>query len=323
MNHPLRSGLFALLPFLALGTALAAGPAAERHWPQWRGPRGDGVAPHGDPPTTWSERANVRYKVAIPGRGHASPVVWGDRIYLLTAVDAEPRGRRGRRHAGNTGGAAGPRARRGPRPRAALRRPGARPRHRQDRLGAHGPQGAPARGHPHRRLLGGGLGAHRRRADLGLLRLARHLLPARSDGEALWQRDLGDMQTQATASARAPPRPSPATRWWSTGTTRARASSSPSTPDRRRALAGGARRAHLVVDAARRRGGRPAAGGGQRHRQGARLRPRHRQGGLGGGRDDGQRHPHARLGRRPAVRHQRLPRQRAQGDPARPARAAT
>jgi outer membrane protein assembly factor BamB len=90
MSHSLRSSTFALLAFLALGAALAASDVAERHWPQWRGPRGDGVAPQGDPPTTWSETANVRYKVEIPGRGHASPVVWGDRIYLLTAIDAEP-----------------------------------------------------------------------------------------------------------------------------------------------------------------------------------------------------------------------------------------
>jgi len=90
MSHPIRSSTVALLAFLALGAVVAASDVAERHWPQWRGPRGDGVAPQGDPPTTWSETANVRYKVEIPGRGHASPVVWGDRIYLLTAIDAEP-----------------------------------------------------------------------------------------------------------------------------------------------------------------------------------------------------------------------------------------
>ena len=88
MNHPVRPGLLAPLVLLTLG--LGAALAAESHWPQWRGPQGDGVAPQGDPPTTWSEAANVRYKVEIPGRGHASPVIWGDRIYLLTAVDAEP-----------------------------------------------------------------------------------------------------------------------------------------------------------------------------------------------------------------------------------------
>ncbi|HKV09672.1 MAG TPA: PQQ-binding-like beta-propeller repeat protein [Thermoanaerobaculia bacterium] len=89
MSYPIRAGVFALFASLTLGAALAASDL-ERHWPQWRGPHGNGVAPQGDPPTTWSETANVRYKVEIPGRGHASPVVWGDRIYLLTAIDAEP-----------------------------------------------------------------------------------------------------------------------------------------------------------------------------------------------------------------------------------------
>jgi len=89
MSHPVRSGILILLALLALGAAPAAKDTAEHHWPQWRGPRGDGVAPQGDPPTTWSETANVRYKVEIPGRGHASPVVWGERIYLLTAIDAD------------------------------------------------------------------------------------------------------------------------------------------------------------------------------------------------------------------------------------------
>lgn len=87
--NPIRSCALASLAFLAFGAALAANNLEESHWPQWRGPRGDGVAPQGDPPVTWSETANVRYKVEIPGRGHASPVVWGDRIYLLTAIDAE------------------------------------------------------------------------------------------------------------------------------------------------------------------------------------------------------------------------------------------
>ncbi len=86
-----RGSITALLAVSVVLTALASKPApqeADHHWPQWRGPDGNGVAPHGDPPLTWSETSNLRYKVEIPGRGHASPVVWGDRIFLLTAVDA-------------------------------------------------------------------------------------------------------------------------------------------------------------------------------------------------------------------------------------------
>ncbi|MFQ5415300.1 MAG: PQQ-binding-like beta-propeller repeat protein [Phycisphaerae bacterium] len=76
--------------------ASAAGPTdhAEKYWPQWRGPSATGVAPHADPPIEWSESNNIRWKVQIPGRGHATPIVWGDRVYVQTAVktdrEAEP-----------------------------------------------------------------------------------------------------------------------------------------------------------------------------------------------------------------------------------------
>jgi len=55
-------------------------------WPQWRGPLGTGVAPHADPPTSWSEDEHVRWKMSVPGKGHSTPVVWGDRVYLTTAI---------------------------------------------------------------------------------------------------------------------------------------------------------------------------------------------------------------------------------------------
>jgi hypothetical protein len=66
--------------------AAAQSSDAARFWGQWRGPDATGVARHGNPPTEWSETQNVRWKVEIPGRGSASPIVWGDRLYLLTAV---------------------------------------------------------------------------------------------------------------------------------------------------------------------------------------------------------------------------------------------
>jgi len=59
---------------------------AERYWPQWRGPFASGVSRSANPPTDWSEAKNIRWKVEIPGRGSASPVVWGDRVFLLSAV---------------------------------------------------------------------------------------------------------------------------------------------------------------------------------------------------------------------------------------------
>ena len=66
----------------------AANPEAEKYWPQWRGPHATGVAVNGNPPVEWSETKNIRWKVEVPGRGSSSPVVWGDRLFVLTAVPA-------------------------------------------------------------------------------------------------------------------------------------------------------------------------------------------------------------------------------------------
>ena len=61
---------------------------AGRYWPQWRGPLANGVATTANPPLEWSETRNIRWKVEIPGRGSSSPIVWGDRLYVTTAVPA-------------------------------------------------------------------------------------------------------------------------------------------------------------------------------------------------------------------------------------------
>jgi outer membrane protein assembly factor BamB len=59
-------------------------PAA--NWPQWRGPLGTGVAPAADPPIEWSESKGIRWKTELPGLGHSTPIVWGDRVFVTTAV---------------------------------------------------------------------------------------------------------------------------------------------------------------------------------------------------------------------------------------------
>jgi outer membrane protein assembly factor BamB len=64
----------------------AAPQDADRYWGQWRGPQATGVSKLANPPAEWSETKNIRWKTEIPGRGSASPVVWGDRVYVLTAV---------------------------------------------------------------------------------------------------------------------------------------------------------------------------------------------------------------------------------------------
>jgi outer membrane protein assembly factor BamB len=60
-----------------------------KNWGQWRGPLANGVAPLGNPPTNWDENTNVKWKVKIPGRSTASPIVWGDQIILTTAIKTD------------------------------------------------------------------------------------------------------------------------------------------------------------------------------------------------------------------------------------------
>src|SRR5262245_59288908 len=58
-------------------------------WPGWRGPHGDGVSEEKNIPTKWSKTENIRWKTAIPGKVHSSPVVSGDRIFLTTCREKE------------------------------------------------------------------------------------------------------------------------------------------------------------------------------------------------------------------------------------------
>ena len=85
MKHLLITTIAAVVLVALVSTRLMADEAM-KYWPQWRGPTWNGVAPHADPPITWSETENLRWKTPIEGAGWGSPVVWRDRIFLLTAV---------------------------------------------------------------------------------------------------------------------------------------------------------------------------------------------------------------------------------------------
>ncbi len=56
------------------------------NWPQWRGPGGRGISPDAGFLSRWGPGEGILWKTAIPGRGHSSPIVWGDRVFLTTAV---------------------------------------------------------------------------------------------------------------------------------------------------------------------------------------------------------------------------------------------
>jgi len=66
--------------------------ALAQDWPQWRGPNGDGSAAEGQKlPASWSAEENVVWKAAIPGRGHGSPAVCGNRVYLAACEEKSGR----------------------------------------------------------------------------------------------------------------------------------------------------------------------------------------------------------------------------------------
>lgn len=81
---------FAALLLICATRLAPAAPASQetynRNWPQWRGPAGNGIVLHGNPPLEWSEVKNVKWKTKLPGTGHATPVIWENRIFVLTAV---------------------------------------------------------------------------------------------------------------------------------------------------------------------------------------------------------------------------------------------
>ena len=92
------AGIVVVAVAVGLWLGMTPTPADSRtNWSQWRGPDATGVSPDGDPPVEWSEDRNVRWKVAIPGKGHASPIIWEQTVFVATAVPTTGRTRwRGR-----------------------------------------------------------------------------------------------------------------------------------------------------------------------------------------------------------------------------------
>jgi outer membrane protein assembly factor BamB len=72
--------------WLVIGLLAAACPLAAENWPCWRGPRGDGSSAEGHVPTQWSGTENVAWKVEVPGLGHSSPIVWEDKIFVISCL---------------------------------------------------------------------------------------------------------------------------------------------------------------------------------------------------------------------------------------------
>jgi outer membrane protein assembly factor BamB len=85
----LRFLAFALLMFLVcLAPASASSP---QHWPQFRGTGSLGVAEDPKLPDKWSTTENVAWKIEVPGVGWSSPIVWGDRIFVTSVINSDPK----------------------------------------------------------------------------------------------------------------------------------------------------------------------------------------------------------------------------------------
>jgi len=98
-----RSTAWAWLVCLGVAAAAFSSGAAAENWPQWRGPEHNGSSTTADPPVNWSEESNIRWKIELPGRGSSTPIIWGDRLFVLSAratdrpaepADADPPGTR-------------------------------------------------------------------------------------------------------------------------------------------------------------------------------------------------------------------------------------
>jgi outer membrane protein assembly factor BamB len=79
----------AIVAIATFSIATAADPVPTTDWPQWRGPRADGVASDADPPVHWDATTNIKWKAPLPGRGSATPIVRGDQVFIATAVPTD------------------------------------------------------------------------------------------------------------------------------------------------------------------------------------------------------------------------------------------
>jgi hypothetical protein len=74
-----------LLGLLCL--TIAEARPSETNWPGWRGPRGDGSSMDPNVPVKWTMTDDEVWKIRIPGTGHSSPVIWEERIFVVSAIE--------------------------------------------------------------------------------------------------------------------------------------------------------------------------------------------------------------------------------------------
>ena len=89
-----RFVLFQMIAVLVLINVDVFGDSADDYWPTWRGPNRSGVSPKGNPPLTWSETENIKWKVKLTGdASNSSPIIWKDKIFFQTAIKTDVQGK--------------------------------------------------------------------------------------------------------------------------------------------------------------------------------------------------------------------------------------
>jgi outer membrane protein assembly factor BamB len=81
-----------LILILVLATVVSASEIDSKklgNWPHWRGPLANGIAPDAKPPLKWDAKTNIKWKVELPGRGSATPIVWGNQVFVVTAIKTD------------------------------------------------------------------------------------------------------------------------------------------------------------------------------------------------------------------------------------------
>ena len=81
--------LFFVISIAAVSDMMAQSRESVSNWPQWRGPQSQGVSDEKNLPVEWGVDKNIVWKTAIPGRGHSSPIVWKDRIFLTSSIEGD------------------------------------------------------------------------------------------------------------------------------------------------------------------------------------------------------------------------------------------
>ena len=90
IKHLIRPALFSLCVCACLASHTEAQTfyeSSQNNWHQWRGPEANGVSRTATPPILWSESKNIKWKIAIDGNGGSTPIIWDNKVFLLTAIN--------------------------------------------------------------------------------------------------------------------------------------------------------------------------------------------------------------------------------------------